>query len=182
VRVIAATNRDLLERCREGAFREDLYYRVNVVRVELPPLRSRKEDVPLLVEQFVERFNAHQKKCVSGIAPEALSLLMAHNWPGNVRELENVIERAFILCGDGRIELGHLLATFSGKCALSAVAAVSGLKDARAALDAQAIRSALERHNGNRTAAAQALGVHKTTLFKKIRMLGIDVPWRKVRK
>ena len=107
-RIIVATNKDLAEQMRQGVFREDLYYRVNVVRVELPPLRRRKEDIPLLVEQFIARFNRLQQKSVQGIAAEALSLLMAHDWPGNIRELENAIERAFILCNEGRIGIGHL--------------------------------------------------------------------------
>ena len=105
-RIIVATNKDLAEQVRQGVFREDLYYRVNVVRIELPPLRRRKEDIPLLVEQFVARFNRLQQKTVQGIAAEALSLLMAHDWPGNIRELENAIERAFILCNEGHIGIG----------------------------------------------------------------------------
>jgi len=96
VRVMAASNRDLAARVREGKFREDLYYRINVVRLELPPLRRRMEDLPLLASQFVERFNRIQGKAVGGISREALALLMAHDWPGNVRELENIIERAFV--------------------------------------------------------------------------------------
>ena len=176
VRVIVASNRDLLERCREGAFREDLYYRVNVVRVELPPLRRRKEDIPLLAEQFIARFNRLQHKTVTGIGPEALSLLMAHDWPGNVRELENVIERAFILCGDGRIDLPHLPESLTGTGVARAATDGACLREVRAALDAQAIRAALERAGGNRLAAAKALGVHKTTLFRKVRALGIDLP------
>jgi PAS domain S-box-containing protein len=176
VRVIVATNRDLLERCRAGAFREDLYYRVNVVRVELPPLRRRQEDIPLLAEQFIARFNRLQNKAVGGIAPEALSLLMAHDWPGNVRELENVIERAFILCGTGCIDLIHLPDALTGAGVSREAPSRMGLREARDALDAQAIRIALERSSGSRLEAAKKLGVHKTTLFRKIRALGVDLP------
>jgi len=176
VRVIVATNRDLLERCRAGAFREDLYYRVNVVRVELPPLRRRQEDIPLLAEQFIARFNRLQNKAVGGIAPEALSLLMAHDWPGNVRELENVIERAFILCGTGCIDLAHLPDALTGAGLSRDATARMGLREARDVLDAQAIRVALESSSGSRLQAAKKLGVHKTTLFRKIRALGIDLP------
>ena len=107
-RIMVATNKDLAEQVRGGVFREDLYYRVNVVRIELPPLRRRKEDIPLLVEQFIARFNRLQQKTVTGITSEALSLLMAHDWPGNIRELENAVERAFILCGEGPIGIEHL--------------------------------------------------------------------------
>jgi len=174
VRVIAATNRDLLECCRAGTFREDLYYRINVVRLELPPLRRRKEDIPLLAEQFIARFNRLQNKSVSGIAPEALSLLMAYDWPGNVRELENAIERAFILCGDGRIELSHLPETLTGADRSAPVRA--GLREAREVLDAQTIRDALARCGGSRQATARELGVHTATLFRKMRRLGIEAP------
>jgi PAS domain S-box-containing protein len=176
VRVIVATNRDLLEQCKAGAFREDLYYRVNVVRVELPPLRRRKEDIPLLAEQFIAHFNLLQNKKVGGIAPEALSLLMAYDWPGNVRELANVIERAFILCGTGRIDLGHLPETLTGLSLSRMPNGRVDLRGARATLDAQAIRAALMHNHGNRLAAAKELGVHKTTLFRKMRTLGIDRP------
>lgn len=174
VRVIAATNKDLSEQVRRGIFREDLYYRVNVVRLELPPLRRRLEDVPLLAEQFIARFNRRQGKAVRGISPEALSLLMAHNWPGNIRELENAIERAFVICGDGPIGIAHL----PGE--LTARGEGFGAKgDPRAAhdiLDTQAIRTALERNAGNRLAAARELGIHKSTLFRRMKKLGIPLP------
>jgi len=174
VRVIVATNRDLLALCREGAFREDLYYRVNVVRVELPPLRRRKEDIPLLAEQFIARFNRLQGRDLAGIDSEALSLLMAYDWPGNVRELENVIERAFILCSAGRIELAHLPDTLTG--ATGNPSAGGGLRSARDALDAQTITTALTRTGGNRAAAARDLGIHTATLFRKMRTLGVQPP------
>ncbi len=176
VRVIVATNRDLLARCREGAFREDLYYRINVVRVELPPLRRRAEDVPLLAEQFIARFNRLQNKRIAGLAPEALSLLMAHDWPGNVRELENAVERAFVLCPSGRIGVEHLPETITGARTGSPAPEGAGLRDVRKAIDAQAIRAALERNGGSRVAAARELGIHKTTLFRKINALGLVFP------
>ena len=177
VRVIAATNRDLLERCRAGAFREDLYYRINVVRVELPPLRSRPEDIPLLVGQFIERFNRLQGKAVGGITPEALSLLMAHAWPGNVRELENVVERAFVLCDAGRIGLQHLPDELTrGGSRDGPAGAAGGIRSARAAFDAQTILAAIARHNGNRLAAAAELGIHKTTLYRKMREQNLRAP------
>jgi PAS domain S-box-containing protein len=178
-RIIVATNRDLAERMRTGAFREDLYYRVNVVRVELPPLRRRKEDIPLLAGQFIERFNRLQGKTVQGINAEALSLLMAHDWPGNIRELENMIERAFIRCSDGNIGIGHLpteLTAFT-----STAGKDSDVRSAHDMLDAQAIQIALERHQGNRAAAARELGIHKTTLFRRIKKLGLVLPNRRFR-
>ena len=174
VRVIVATNKDLAEQVRKGAFREDLYYRVNVVRIEMPPLNSRKEDIPLLVEQFIERFNRLQCKSIRGVSTEVLSLLMAHHWPGNVRELENVIERAFILCDQGSISIGHL-----PKELTSQRTSLRQNLDARTVhdqLDAEVICTALERNGYNRLAAAHELGVHKTTLFRKIKKLGIALP------
>jgi transcriptional regulator with PAS, ATPase and Fis domain len=175
VRIIVATNRDLAEQTRRGAFRDDLYYRINVVRVELPPLRRRKEDIPLLAEQFIARFNRMQRKGVRGITSEALSLLMAHDWPGNIRELENVIERAFIHSGEGHIGVGQLPEEFT--CASSAErTAGSGMKSIHSMIDSHTIRSALERNGNNRLAAARELGIHKSTLFRKIKKLGIPLP------
>jgi PAS domain S-box-containing protein len=174
VRVIAATNRDLMELVKQGLFREDFYYRVNVVRVELPPLRRRKEDIPLLVMQFINRFNRLQQKDIKGINPEALSLLMAYDWPGNIRELENIIERSFILCREGHIGIVHLPAelTSSGL----APSQTADIRSAQNVLSAQVISAALERNNYNRQAAANELGIHKTTLFRRIKKLGLVLP------
>jgi PAS domain S-box-containing protein len=174
VRIITATNKDLADQMRKGVFREDLYYRINVVRVELPPLRRRKEDIPLLAEQFVGRFNQLQHKSIHGISAEALSLLMAHDWPGNVRELENVIERSFILCADGLIDISHLPEDLTRHTILTTTP--SSIRTARALLDAQSIRAALERNHYNRLAAAKELGIHKTTLFRRIKILSILLP------
>ncbi|MEJ2200765.1 MAG: sigma 54-interacting transcriptional regulator [Desulfuromonadaceae bacterium] len=173
-RIIVATNRDLAELLRQGSFREDLYYRVNVVRVELPPLRRRKEDLPLLVREFVARFNRVQGKALKGISGEALALLMAHNWPGNIRELENIIERAFILCREGYIEIPHLPAELTAPGMITGGA--ESMRSAHDILDAQTIRAALKRHGYNRLEAARELGIHKTTLFRKLKKLGIKLP------
>jgi len=173
-RIVAATNRDLTEEMRNGNFREDLYYRVNVVRVELPPLRRRKADIPLLASRFIERFNMLQDKKVEGISTEAVSLLMAHEWPGNVRELENVIERAFILCSEGMIRVGHLPDEF--RAGVESSEGRTDMRSARDLLDAQSIRKALEKNRYNREAAAAELGIHKSTLYRKIRRLGIELP------
>ncbi len=176
VRVIAATHRDLAALIRKGSFREDLFYRLNVVKVELPPLRKRKEDVPLLVEHFVARFNRRQGKAVAGVSAEVLALLMAHDYPGNVRELENIIERAFVLCGAGRIERVHLPPELTGQPALGPAPAGDTMAEQTCAAEAQAIRSALERCGFNRLAAARELGLHKSTLFRKLKALGIGLP------
>jgi PAS domain S-box-containing protein len=175
-RVIVATNKDLADQTRKGAFREDLYYRVNVVRVELPPLRRRKEDIPLLAGQFIERFNRLQGRSVDGISAEALSLLMAYDWPGNVRELENAVERAFILCREGTIGVQHLPEELFGRGAARALAA-SG-RSAHDVIDAEAIAAALEQHGYSRAAAARELGIHKTTLLRRMKKLGIARPTR----
>jgi PAS domain S-box-containing protein len=174
-RIIVATNKDLTEQMRQGAFREDLYYRVNVVRLELPPLRRRKEDLPLLAEQFIARFNRLQQKSIQGIAAEALSLLMAHDWPGNVRELENVIERSFILCPEGFIGIAHLPEELTAHGAAHPTS--SDVETAHDLIDAQSIRTALERNKFNRSAAARELGIHKTTFFRRIKRLGLSFPW-----
>jgi transcriptional regulator with PAS, ATPase and Fis domain len=173
-RVIVATNKDLTQCVHTGLFREDLYYRVNVMRIELPPLRRRKEDIPLLTNQFIARFNRLQHKSVEGIAHEALSLLMAYHWPGNIRELENAIERAFILCREGTIGIKHLPEELIGHNS----ATLLELRSAHDVLDAQAIRTALERAGFNRLAAARELGIHKTTLFRRVKRLGIQLPER----
>ena len=176
VRVIAATNRSLADQVKAGTFREDLYYRVNVVRIELPPLRKRKEDIPALVEEFIARFNRLQGKSVRGITPETLSLLLAHDWPGNIRELENTIERAFVLCGEGYIEIAHLPEELLPRTA-SPVPALD-LHTSHELLELRTIRAALERTGYNRLAAARELGIHKTTLYRRIRKLGLELPER----
>jgi transcriptional regulator with PAS, ATPase and Fis domain len=174
VRIISATNKDLSEEMRKGNFREDLYYRVNVVRVELPPLRKRVIDVPILVKHFIDRFNRLQGKSIEGISSEALSMLMAHHWPGNVRELENIIERAFIMCGTEQISIEHLPEDLIAR--RTGHHQVTSMQAAREILDAQSIRAALERNSNNRLAAARDLGIHKSTLFRKIKKLGITLP------
>jgi transcriptional regulator with PAS, ATPase and Fis domain len=159
---------------RKGNFREDLYYRVNVVRIEIPPLRKRLEDVPILVKHFIDRFNRLQDKSVEGISSEALSILMAHHWPGNVRELENIIERAFIMCGAEQIGIEHLPEDLIARRTVHH--RPTNMQAAREILDAQSIRAALERNGYNRLAAARELGIHKSTLFRKIKKLGIALP------
>ncbi len=173
-RIMVATNKDLAEQVRGGVFREDLYYRVNVVRIELPPLRRRKEDIPLLTEQFVARFNRLQQKTVTGITSEALSFFMAHDWPGNIRELENAVERAFILCREGPIGIEHLPEELTARGAGRGPEREA--RNAHDILDAQAIRAALERNAFSRLAAAKELGIHKTTLFRRMKKLGIALP------
>jgi PAS domain S-box-containing protein len=174
-RVIVATNRNLAELIKGGEFREDLYYRINVIRLELPPLRQRKDDLPLLVEQFIRRLNRVQGREVKGISTEALSLLMAYDWPGNIRELENCVERAFVLVGDGRIDIDHLPEELTHLAPLGRFGEGRTMHDM---LDRQVIQAALERNNFNRLATARELKIHKTTLFRRMKRLGMALPER----
>jgi PAS domain S-box-containing protein len=175
VRVIAASNRDLAGLVESGAFRRDLYYRIKVMKLELPPLRKRREDVPLLVQHFISRFNAVQNKRVTGVSADVLGVLAAHDYPGNVRELQNVIEHAFVLVAEGQIELAHLPPEL---VPISTTTRAGGRKltETMRAVEARTIREALERNGGNRLAAARELGMHKSTFFRKVQLLGIDLP------
>ncbi len=173
-RIIVATNRNLVEMVKNGAFRQDLYYRINVISLEIPPLRKRKEDIPLLVEHFIEHFNRSQHKNVSGFAAGAYSLLMAHDWPGNVRELENVVERAFVLCRSKLIGQEHLPVQLTGT---SPVHVDSGRMEAAIrSAEEQSIRAALKRNHFNRAATARELGIHRTTLYRKMKTLDLPLP------
>ena len=172
-RIIAATNRDLASMVKNGDFRQDLYYRINIITLELPPLRRRKEDIPLLVEHFVGRFNRLQNKNVTGFTPGAFSLLMAHDWPGNVRELENVVERAFVLCAAQWIGPEHLPVELTG-CRPDP-AEPGNIESAKRFAEEQSILAALKRNSFNRVATARELGIHKTTLYRKIKDLGLPL-------
>lgn len=174
VRIIVATHRDLAAQVEQRIFRQDLYYRINVMKVELPPLRDRREDIPLLSAHFITLFNALQNKRVSGIRPDALAILSAHDYPGNVRELQNIIEHAFVLVQDGEIQLKHL----PSDIVPTAIPRIGKqrMKQAVTLVETQAIREALECSGGNRIRAAKQLGIHKSTLFRRIRDLGIELP------
>ncbi|MFO7990022.1 MAG: sigma-54 interaction domain-containing protein [Thermodesulfobacteriota bacterium] len=171
VRIIAATNRNLSELMETEQFRQDLYYRVNVVRLSLPPLRQRMEDVPLLVERFISKLNLRQGKHLQGIDQAVLATLMSHTFPGNIRELENVIEHAFVLCQEGTITCEHLPAFLSQKQASTQQSVDDPVKAAQINM----ISEALARNNYNRNAAAKDLGIHKSTLFRQIKKLGIKL-------
>jgi PAS domain S-box-containing protein len=169
VRVIAASNKPLRGLVKEGKFREDLFYRVHVVRLELPPLRERREDIPLLVDHFVARYNRLKGRDVAGVSDAALTRLMEHDFPGNIRELENIIEHAFVLCRSGLIELAHLPPHLRGAEDEARSGLPSGLT--LATMEKLLIRDALRRHKGNRAAAARELGIDVSTLFRKIKAL-----------
>lgn len=175
VRVIVATHRDLKAQVAQGAFREDLYYRINVMRLELPPLHQRREDIPLLIDQFIERFNCLQNRSLNGITPAALAVLIAHDWPGNIRELENVIERAFILCTAGEIDLLHLPVELSSRQRADTIQPAD-IRSVRRTLDVRTLQDALERNRFHREKTARELGIHKTTLYRMMKKLGILPP------
>ena len=178
-RVLAATNRDLEALVEEGRFRRDLFYRVNVVRLLLPPLRQRREDIPLLVERFIARMNRLRGRAVEGIEAAALARLMAHDYPGNIRELENIVEHAFILCERGRIGLHHLPAYLlpqSGAETSPARTPAASIHEARRDSEEETIRAALARNNFHRLATARELGMHKSTLFRKLKKYSIELP------
>jgi len=174
IRVIAATNQNLDRQVQDAAFRQDLYYRINVMQLRLPPLRERQEDLPLLVEHFVAKFNAIQGKNIAGVSQQALLHLLRHDYPGNVRELENAMEHAFVLCPGGLIEAYHLPPEIhdGSPCQASEGIGNITLKE----MEMMHITETLRRHGGNRDAAAKALGIHRATLFRKIKSFGICLP------
>jgi PAS domain S-box-containing protein len=177
VRILAATNRDLTDLVKNGVFRQDLFYRINVVRLDLPPLRERKEDIPMLVKHFIGRFNRLRGRSVTGVSQEVLSLLMFHDYPGNIRELENIIEHAFVLCNEGQIEIHCLPENLRITRPRPTVHGTMG--EAVKSVEAQMILDALDRNRNNRLSTARELGIHKSTLFRKIKALGIDLPDRR---
>ncbi len=183
VRIIAATNRDLKELVKAGTFREDLYYRLNVIELLLPPLRERKEDIPLLINHFIQRYNAEQDKNVAGISNAALNILMPYNFPGNIRELENIIEYAFILCGEGFIMPEHLPEPFSSSGEVLSRDFPDQREDEYPTLEEvekQAIYLALERNNWKKMATCRELGISKDTLRRKTQKYGLRSTSRQV--
>jgi DNA-binding NtrC family response regulator len=165
VRIVAATNRDLRKAVAEGRFREDLYYRLNVIPIAIPPLRERREDIPLLVERFVEGFAVEQKKRLDGVSHDAMAALLAHDWPGNVRELRNVLERGAVVATGPLIQLADL--GLAGPAAPAGAVATSPgtLED----VERRHIGEVLLAAHGNVTHAARTLGIDRVTLYKKIR-------------
>jgi PAS domain S-box-containing protein len=161
-RVIAATNADLKTAIAEGRFREDLFYRINVVNVELPSLHERPEDIPLLVEHFIKKVGAKIRKPIKGASPGFLTRLRSHTFPGNVRELENAIEHAFVMCDGEELRPEHLPLNILEEDAISP-------RPSSPETEKQAIEEALRRHNGNRSAAAAELNMHRSTLWRKLK-------------
>ena len=178
VRVIAATNRNLREEVEQKRFREDLFFRLNVISIEVPALRERSEDIPLLAAHFLEKFAARNRKNVKGFAPQALDMLRRYSWPGNVRELQNAVERAVILCTGDLITGPELPASITGAAEQAAPvpetaeASLAGLS--LEALERRAIEDTLRQTEDNKSEAARRLGITRATLHNKLRKYGLE--------
>jgi DNA-binding NtrC family response regulator len=181
VRVLTATNRNLAKQVEEGRFREDLYYRLNVVPITLPPLRERREDIPLLARHFLNYYSLKNDKIFLDFHPEAMEILMSYSWPGNIRELENTIERVVVLSNDSQVKLKHLPSQLQDiprvsvptKKSLSKNFPTEGPVPSLEAVEKSAIEEALKKFEGNVLEAAKALKVGQATLYRKIRKFGI---------
>jgi len=170
LRLIAATNRDLQDAIREGSFRSDLYYRLNVIPLHMPALRDHPEDIPVLAQNFLKRCTQRFERQVEGFTPDALDALVRYDWPGNVRELENLIERVVVLNRSGTIELADVPANMRQGSKAGSYAGIPGtLQD----LERQTILDTLREAEGNKKLAAKRLGIHRSTLYAKMRRYGI---------
>jgi len=169
VRIITATNKNLSKLVEQGRFREDLFYRIHIIRIELPSLRDRREDIPLLIDHFIARFNRLKGKDIAGVSDAVLARLMEHDFPGNVRELENIIEHAFVLCRGGVIELKHLPPPLRGGELGEALRL--GKAMTLESMEKLLIKDALRRNEGNHQKAAKELGINPSTLFRKLKAL-----------
>lgn len=169
VRIIAATNKDLSLLVKEGKFREDLFYRLNVVKIELPPLSQRREDIPLLIQAFIQKFNAKFGKQILGVTDRAMKIFLNHDYPGNIRELENIIEHAFVLCTGNQIDIDHLprelVMSTEPTSSASPISEAHPLERA----EAEVLERVLNKHKGNRTQAARELGISRATLWRKMK-------------
>ncbi|GAB4347604.1 MAG: sigma 54-interacting transcriptional regulator OrpR [Candidatus Abyssubacteria bacterium] len=170
-RILTSSNQDIKHMVEQGLFREDLYYRINVINIQIPPLRERLEDLPLLIEHFVEKFRTRRKKDIQGVSNDVLNLLRQYDFPGNVRELENAIEHAFVICRKNIIEVEHLPER------ILEAARRNGERSSRptygGSSEESIIREALQRNKGNRVKTAKELGMHRSTLWRKMERYGI---------
>jgi DNA-binding NtrC family response regulator len=170
VRVVAATNRSIDAMVRDGTFRQDLFYRLNVVRIEMPSLRERREDIPILVRHFLDRLNERFGRQVRGVEPDAMRALTEYRFPGNVRELENILERAYTLGAGDRISRADLPAFGEPPSPPPPLTEAWSLE----ALERDLIQRVLRQLNGDRTRAASALGMSERTLYRRLRQYGIS--------
>jgi transcriptional regulator with PAS, ATPase and Fis domain len=177
VRILAATNRDLGQLVQEGLFRDDLFYRLNVANIVLPPLRERIEDIPLLVAKFVENYRAEKQKDIAGVSDEVMQRLMRYHYPGNIRELENIIEYGFILCPGGNIQEQHLPDSIREENMQTPPFTLAGSRRMTLAdLEKQAILLALERNSWKKMKTCRELGISKDTLRRKLKSYSLDQP------
>lgn len=174
VRIIAATNKNLEEMVEKGLFRRDLYYRLNVVSITLPALRERKEDIPLLINHFIDHFNKLKNKKIEGVSDEVLTVLMNYDFPGNIRELENIIEYSFILCHGKTIHINHLPERLTSKFKKESQKITPGMTLAE--IEKRAIEQALARNNWKKMATARELNIDRGTLRRMMKRLGIVKP------
>jgi len=173
VRLVAATNKDLKKLVSEGKFRDDLFYRLSVVTIDLPPLRERRDDIPLLVKAFLDEFGRENSKQVRELTPEALNVLLAYDWPGNVRELRNAIEQMVVLARAERLTVRDMPAVIRGSADLTKINVVRAGMTVEEA-ERQLIVQALKETNGNRTKAAQKIGISRRTLHRKLKEFGLE--------
>jgi PAS domain S-box-containing protein len=171
VRILAATNKNLTTAMEEGKFREDLYYRIQVFKIVLPPLRERREDIPLLIRHFIDKLNVLKGKDITGLSQEALTAFMRYEWPGNIRELEHAIEHGFILCRNGVIDIKHLPGSLQEHAPKEDDFTRSS---SLAEIELRVIKEALARNDNKKAATARELGIDKTTLWRKLKRLGIQ--------
>ncbi|MFH2220269.1 MAG: sigma 54-interacting transcriptional regulator [Pseudomonadota bacterium] len=179
VRIVTATNKNLENLVKKGEFREDLFYRINVVKLVLPPLRNRKEDIPLLAQHFLRKFSHLRGKEIQDITPGAMSLLMSHGFPGNIRELENIIEYATVVCKNHLIDIDHLPENLRRKPTDTIRLANETSRDNAFSLndiERALIFEALKKNNWNRKVTAARMGIHPSTLWRKIKRLNLDIP------
>ncbi|MDO9585258.1 MAG: sigma 54-interacting transcriptional regulator [Syntrophales bacterium] len=173
VRIMAATNRSLAEQVRNGKFRQDLYYRLNIVRIELPPLFRRREDIPLLIDHFISAFNLKRNKKITSVSDDVMDFLMRYPFPGNVRELENIIEHAFVLCHENVIGINHLPQEII-ELSIEMKPAPAEDSSPLFAAEKYTIEQTLRKHSGARAAAARDLGISTVTLWRKMKKLRIE--------
>jgi PAS domain S-box-containing protein len=179
VRIVTATNKNLEELVQQGLFREDLYYRINIVTLFLPPLRERKEDIPLLLEHFLRRLNSMRGKEIQGISPKAMNILMSYDFPGNIRELENIVEYATVVCKNRLIRRVHLPETLQQKIGQRKILASEKITESEPSLEAaekDIIYRTLRKNNWSRKLTAAQMGIHPTTLWRKMKRLNLEIP------
>jgi transcriptional regulator with PAS, ATPase and Fis domain len=169
VRIVAATNKDLLEKVRKGEYREDLYYRLKVVEITLPPLRERTQDIPLLVDHFVGKFNQQFSKNIVGVSTDVLKLFMDYPWPGNVRQLEHTLEHAFILCRQSIITVNDLPPDFKSLAVAESYSYPAGSEE-----ETEKIIRTLEKTRWNKARAARLLGISRKTMYRRMKKHNIS--------